>query len=248
MVTFGMNRVWCDGTQPAGTPAVGVGVASGFGSVVHGKSPGSPWVRTGNAAAATAAGLVDVWSSIRLLMTRGCESKTSPFFCAYDVGPGGPKPVGTSSAALNTGVTCRGNGWSAAPKFSRPGMRLLHEPSTVRRPYEERASGIWLGPVPTSAPQGPVADVVLATCVSAILICSRMNARSEGVTVKPWPTGATAALATMAGKPRTTGRSREDAAATSRVGRARAPLAAVLDAGGDVCPSAPRQWFDRTKS
>ena len=36
-----------------------------------------PWVRTGKPAAATAAGLVDVWSTIRLLITRGCESTTT---------------------------------------------------------------------------------------------------------------------------------------------------------------------------
>src|SRR5205814_4236087 len=78
VVTFGMNSVLCDGVQPAGTPGV---VA--VGSVVHGVADaGFPWVRTGNCAAATAAGLVDVWSTIRLLIRRGCESKTKPFFCA----------------------------------------------------------------------------------------------------------------------------------------------------------------------
>src|SRR4029453_12376999 len=41
--------------------------------------------------------------------------------------------------------------------------------------------------------QGPVAAVVLATCVSAILICFRMKDRSLDVTVKPWPTSAAAA-------------------------------------------------------
>src|SRR3954454_14974605 len=58
VVTFGMKRVWCDGTQPAGTPTTG-GVAVGSGSVVHGNSPGLPWVLTGKPAARTAAGLVD---------------------------------------------------------------------------------------------------------------------------------------------------------------------------------------------
>src|SRR3954447_23774798 len=69
-------------------------------------------------------------------------------------------------------------------------MRLLQEPSTVRRPNESRGLGSWWGPVPRSAPQGPVALVVFATWASAILICLRMYARSAGVTVKPWPTGA----------------------------------------------------------
>src|SRR4051794_41388322 len=80
VVTFGMNRVWCVGTQSAGTPTTG-GTASGSGSVVQGNLPGLPWVRTGNSAAATAAGFVEVWSTTRLLTTRGCESTTLPFFC-----------------------------------------------------------------------------------------------------------------------------------------------------------------------
>ncbi len=72
-------------------------------------------MRTGNAAAATAAGFVEVWSSIRLLTVRGWESKTKPFFCAYDEDgmaglPGPKKPAGAPSAALNTGVVNRGNG------------------------------------------------------------------------------------------------------------------------------------------
>src|SRR3954451_13885282 len=68
VVTFGMNSVWCDGTHPAGTPGVTTVVPSAdmTGSVVQGNSPGAFWVRTGNAAAATAAGFVEVWSTIRL--------------------------------------------------------------------------------------------------------------------------------------------------------------------------------------
>jgi hypothetical protein len=93
-------------------------------------------------AAATAAGFVEVWSTIRLLMLRGCESKTSPFFCLYVVAPGGPKPVGTGSASRKLLSLRRGNTWSAAANVSRPGNRLLQDPSTVRRPYEVRRSGI----------------------------------------------------------------------------------------------------------
>src|SRR3954451_14160938 len=70
VVTFGMNSVWCEGTQFAGTPTTG-GSAVGCGSVVQGNFPGLPCVRTGNAAAITAAGFVDVWSTIRLLIVRG---------------------------------------------------------------------------------------------------------------------------------------------------------------------------------
>src|SRR6476659_5538016 len=107
-----MNSVWCEGTQTAGTPTMGSGCAVGSGSVVQGCRPGFPWVRTGKAAAAMAAGLVEVWSSIRLLMVRGCESKTKPFFCAYDEDgiaglPGPKKPAAAASAALNVGSVNR---------------------------------------------------------------------------------------------------------------------------------------------
>src|SRR4051794_27612898 len=74
VVTLGMNSVWCDGTQSAGTPGV---PAVGSGSVVHGNLPGFPWLRTGNPAAAIAAGLVEVWSTIRLLTVLGWESMTT---------------------------------------------------------------------------------------------------------------------------------------------------------------------------
>ncbi len=84
MVTFGMNRVWCDGVQSAGTPGVVTVFVAGSmtGSVVHGTALGvGSWVRTGCPDAAMAAGFVEVWSTIRLLMTRGWSSKTLPVFC-----------------------------------------------------------------------------------------------------------------------------------------------------------------------
>src|SRR3954451_13649341 len=133
VVTFGMNSVWCDGMQSAGTPATG-GVAVGSGSVVHGLTPGLFCVRTGLPAAATAAGLVDVWSTIRLLATRGWESKTLPPPLYVELGtaglPGPKNPAGAPSAGRKSGVVRRGNVWSAAANVSRPGTRLLHEPST----------------------------------------------------------------------------------------------------------------------
>jgi hypothetical protein len=94
VVTFGMNSVLPSGVYSAG----------GFGSE-HGIAEGGfPCVRTGNLAAATAAGFVDVWSTIRLLMMRGCESKTKPFFCLYDeLGCGGRAPPGEASASRKTG-------------------------------------------------------------------------------------------------------------------------------------------------
>ena len=118
-------------------------------------------------------------------MTRGSVSKTLPEVCAYDVDPGGPKPAATGPAARNTGVVRRGKSSSAAPIRPRPATRLLQEPSTVRRPKESSGLGSWLGPVPISAPHGPVADVVFATWASATLICLRMYERSDGVIVNP---------------------------------------------------------------
>ena len=57
----------CSGTQPSGTPGA-----------VQGTTPSLPWVRTGVPAAATAAGLVEVWSTMRLEIRRGSESTTTP--------------------------------------------------------------------------------------------------------------------------------------------------------------------------
>src|SRR4051794_24647706 len=156
VVTFGMNSVWCEGTQLSGTPPRPV---DGSGSVWHGNLPGLPWVRTGNAAAATAAGFVDVWSTIRLLIVRGRVSNTSLFLFAYDelvtAGlPGPRKPAGTPSASWNFGVVSRGKTSSAAANRVRSGNRLLQEPSTVRSPKEDRRSGIWNAPGPTSAAHG----------------------------------------------------------------------------------------------
>src|SRR3954447_7988959 len=119
-----MNSVSCSGTQSTGTPGE-----------VHGSTPTLPCVRTGKRAAAIAAGFVDVWSTIRLLITRGCESYTKPFFCLYDEDAWAGKPAGAASASRKTGFVSRGNGWSAAANVSRPGKRLLHDPSTVRRPW-----------------------------------------------------------------------------------------------------------------
>src|SRR3954468_2466976 len=114
-----------------------------------------------------AAGLFADWSTIKLLIMRGCVSNVRPECCAYDViGPAGPNSGGFDSACRKSGVVRRGNTGSAAPKVSRPGIRLLQLPSTVRRPYDVIGSGTWFGPGPTRAPHGPVAEVVFATCAS----------------------------------------------------------------------------------
>src|SRR4029079_5405887 len=78
VVTLGMNNVWCDGVQPGGTPGTAATAACAWtggsalrssatagiaatGSLVHGTAdPVAPWVRTGLAAASTAAGLAEV--------------------------------------------------------------------------------------------------------------------------------------------------------------------------------------------
>ncbi len=46
-----------------------------------------------------------------------------------------------SSAALNSGLVSRGKVWSAAPYLSWPRIRLLQEPSTVRRPNDSSGLG-----------------------------------------------------------------------------------------------------------
>ena len=226
VVTFGMNNVWCDGVQPAGMPgAAGVGglvvPSAGTGSVVHGTAVALPpvWVRCGCPAAAMAAGLVLVWSSIRLLAVRTSESMTVPVLLLYDVDPRGPKlALVFGSASRKNGVVSRGKTWLDAPKKfgikvpakgpeGCPGaatpvaaLRLLQEPSTVRRPYDVITSGTcslsgmsspgWASRVPHGFDA-----VSVVVCRSAILICLRMNARSPGVTTKPLPTGAGAAAA-----------------------------------------------------
>jgi hypothetical protein len=138
---------------------------------------------------------VTVWSTMRLLTTRGWESTTRPFFCAYDVGPGAPSGA-PFSAGPNVAVVSRGMTRCAAPKCVWSATPLLDDPSTVRRPYGSSGLAIWFGPVPnsgrpgTGAPFGPS----LVACASAILICLRMNRRSPAFRVNPWPTGAAAAL------------------------------------------------------
>jgi hypothetical protein len=104
-------------------------------------------------------------------MTRGSVSKTLPEVCAYDVGSGGPKPSATVPAARKTGVVRRGKTSSAAPILPRPATRLLQEPSTVRSPKESSGLDSWLGPVPTSAPQGPVAEVCRDVGLSDLDLC-----------------------------------------------------------------------------
>src|SRR4051812_16980838 len=140
VVTFGMNKVSNFGVQSTGEPGVG-GLVVSSGSITQGTVPGLPWVRTGNPAAAMAAGLVEVWSTMRLLIVRGRVSNTLPEFCLYDDGVGGPNNGGLDSASEKTGVESRGNSWSAAPIWSLPATRLLHEPSTVRSPIDTSGLG-----------------------------------------------------------------------------------------------------------
>ena len=201
VVTFGMNNVWYCGTH---TAAGGTGIP--FAS--HGVRPSAPWVRTGKPAASTAAGFVEVWSTIRLLMRRGSESNTNPPGCAYDVvgPPGGPNKPGSASAGSKRGVVRRGKSWCDAPNVSWPDCKLLHVPSTVRRPNDNSGLPIWSGPGPTSAPHGPVAAVVFSTWYSAILICFRMKARSAAETVKPCPVGAASTPEVIGSPPATMAR------------------------------------------
>ncbi|MCY1442678.1 hypothetical protein D9M71_590570 [compost metagenome] len=84
-------------------------------------------------------------------MVRGCESNTAPLFCVYDdpamAGEPGPKkPAGAPSAGLKTGSVKRGKTLSAAPNsvllMPLRFIRLLFDPSTVRRPSGARIFGI----------------------------------------------------------------------------------------------------------
>ena len=77
VVTLGMSSVWRSGTHTTGSPSGPM-----VGGVVQTTTPSLPCDRTGNPAAATAAGFVEVWSSIRLLTMRGSESTTEPEVCA----------------------------------------------------------------------------------------------------------------------------------------------------------------------
>src|SRR4051794_36104538 len=84
VVTFSMKRDLWEGTQ-AGGSATTTGVTLGAdGSVVQGIELGPlPCVRTGWPAAASAAGLSLVWSTMRLEIVRGWVSNTmlSASFC-----------------------------------------------------------------------------------------------------------------------------------------------------------------------
>ena len=92
------------GHAPGRKAVVPPGVVGG---VVQTMTPVLPWDRTGNSAAATAAGFVEVWSTIRLLIMRGSESTTEPVVCAYEV---------EVSAGVRAGRTRR-----AARRVGRPG-------------------------------------------------------------------------------------------------------------------------------
>src|SRR3954452_3973068 len=105
-----MNSVLCSGVQPAGS--VGAG-----GSAVHAITrSGFACVRTGLAATSTAAGLVEVWSSIRFEISRGWVSNTMlpDRWFAYVLDgtaglPGPKKPAATPSAVRKLGEVRRRN-------------------------------------------------------------------------------------------------------------------------------------------
>ena len=152
------------------------GSASGSGSVVQGTTPGLPWVRTGKPAAAiggrVGGGLVDDQVADRRAAGSRRRCPTSARRTSARAGRSrrrrSPRRPGRPA-------------WSAAGTAGRPRRRFLGRAAgccTSRRRCAARrraaGSGIWLGPVPTSAPQGPVAEVVFATWASAILICLRM--------------------------------------------------------------------------
>ncbi len=91
VVTFGMNRVWCDGHATGGDAGDRIRKRRRVGSVVHGMQAGvALGAHRERRRRRSRPGSSTVWSTIRFEITRGCESTTLPVFCAYDVGPGGP--------------------------------------------------------------------------------------------------------------------------------------------------------------
>ena len=169
----------------------------------HGTTPSLPCDRTGNPAAATAAGFADVWSTIRLLTMRGWESKTFPAVCVYDVGNGRTEPrrrqlsvpenrrrqprerlVGRADTSPARGSGCCTSRRRCADRTRAAGSRSGSGRS--RSGHRTGRSPTWCGS---------------PTWHSAILICCRMNARSAGVTVNPSPT----TLAACAVEPRPMG-------------------------------------------
>ena len=119
-------------------------------------------------------------------MTRGWLSTTLVFFEAYVVAgaPGGPKIPGDLGPAERRRRVAREQqvrGTEGLPA----GLQVVAGAVDRAEAVGHQRAGTWFGPVPSSAPQGPVAAVVFATCASEILICLRMNARSDGVTLKP---------------------------------------------------------------
>ena len=80
VVTLGMSRVRVR-RDAAGGQAVGAAGRAGLGGAGHDALVALRSGR-GSLAAATAAGFVEVWSTIRLLIVRGSESNTLPLVCA----------------------------------------------------------------------------------------------------------------------------------------------------------------------
>ena len=129
------------------------------------------------------------------------------------------RPGVIGSASRNFGVVRRGNGWSAAANFSRPGNEVVARAVDGAQAVGRQRSGIWSAPGPTerAARVGRASGV--AEWRSAILICLRMNDRSPAVTTKPLPTGPLAAR----GRRRVVDAQRRWAASLRRRTRGRRP-------------------------
>ena len=201
VVTFGMNSVLCDGTQPAGTPSTG-GVAVGSGSVVHGhdalvalgadREPGRGDRRR------VGRGLVDDQVADR--RAAGSRRRCPSSACSDD-GPGGPKPGGTASASRKFGVVSRGNDLVGG------GEGLAAREQVVARPVD-RAQTVGGQPVrdlvggrecrPAVPQRVRLADQRRRVALGDLDLLEDER-QIAGVTVKPWPVGGVAALARSAG-------------------------------------------------
>ena len=210
VVTFGMNSVLCAAcSRPEGRPSRRAwsapwctGTRPGRGRALRANR--EPGRRDGRRVAPTSGRRSGSRSRAAACRRRCCRPASARRSCSRCPDRQVRRsPGGRPSAARNFGVVSRGNGWSAAANFSRPGTRSLHEPSTVRRPYGRQAvrdlvgagtdqclavlgvGRVDRGSSPRNRPEWR----------SAILICLRMNDRSPAVTTKPLPTGSVAAAA-----------------------------------------------------
>ena len=142
----------------------------------------------------------------------GCESRTVPRLLGVRrAGLGG---ADSGAGALRAGRPCR-------PRRTSPGRapgccrcrRRSAGPTAAPRPGCRWGSD---SPGPSRSRTGR-AELKLAACCSAILICLRMNRRSDGFRLKPCPTAASAGDIHGLKRPETTANAAAEATVASGV-------------------------------